>query len=305
MSRVTFPVAKGRIARATVLDACGVPAWGDKAYLASKGFVTVSITANYDDGTEISQTNADGDKCFKLPAKATLTNLSLGIVFCGVDPEFYSVASGQPKITDPQTGDVIGFRVNTGVAPIDVAWALELWSYAQGEGACDQETGDVPWAYTIWPFLTGGRVSDYTIANDAVTFGVEQAFTRDGSGWNLGPYEVVGDETGAADLLQEAIDSLDHQYGPLRTFIQPPAETDGLVPLDDPDGDPATIATAGIPGTFNGTRPDDLAELQASAITGSGGVTAWTTGQFVYLGDGSKAHWAGSGAPEPWLAGAA
>jgi hypothetical protein len=51
---------------------------------------------------------------------------------------------------------------------------------------------------------------------------------------------------------------------------------------------PATIATAGIPGGFNGTPPQTLAGM--SSVTASP-QTAWTTGQYVVLGDSSHAHW--------------
>lgn len=54
-----------------------------------------------------------------------------------------------------------------------------------------------------------------------------------------------------------------------------------------------TGATAGTPGAFTpagANLPDTLADLQASAIVASP-ATAWTTGQFVVLGDSSHAYW--------------
>jgi hypothetical protein len=54
---------------------------------------------------------------------------------------------------------------------------------------------------------------------------------------------------------------------------------------------PATTATAGTPGSFNGTPPANLAA--ASTVTASP-TTAWTTGQYVVLGDNSHAHWDGA-----------
>ena len=54
-----------------------------------------------------------------------------------------------------------------------------------------------------------------------------------------------------------------------------------------------TGATAGAPGAFTpagANLPDTLADLQASAIVASP-ATAWTTGQFVVLGDSSHAYW--------------
>jgi hypothetical protein len=56
-------------------------------------------------------------------------------------------------------------------------------------------------------------------------------------------------------------------------------------------GTPATTATAGTPGSFNGTAPANLAGM--SGITASP-ATAWTTGQYVVLGDASHANWDGS-----------
>jgi hypothetical protein len=136
-----------------------------------------------------------------------------------------------------------------------------------------------------------------------VTFQITGMITKDAGFTDL-PYEVASDSLGAAQALFDAIDAMDHQIT-FRTVIAPPENTTGLVPLDDPDTSAATTATAGTPGTFNGVRPFDIAAIRASSIAGSGGVTAWTTGQFVYLGDGSKTHWAGSGATPKWVVGPA
>lgn len=298
MSSISFPVIGAHIMRGTALDSCGRPAYGDKAQIASEGFVSIAVTANYDDGTEKVVTNAGGKKCVNRPASPEFLNYSLDITFCGADPDFYTLATGMPKILDPATGDTIGYKTNRGVRPMDVAWALEAWSDAQGTIACD-ESGLVPWGYGIWPFLSGARVGDYTLEDNAVTFTVNQAITRDGTGWGIGPYNVLRDAGGVPGPLFDALDVLDHDLRSYTT-VPPPEATGGLIPLDDPDGAPATTATAGIPGTWNGIRPADLAALQAGGITASP-ATAWTTGQFVYLGDGSRAHWTSSA----WAAGAA
>ena len=65
----------------------------------------------------------------------------------------------------------------------------------------------------------------------------------------------------------------------------------------------ATGATAGTPGTYTpaGTDgPDSLAALQASGVTASP-ATAWTTGQYIELDDGTHAYWDGNS----WEAGEA
>lgn len=56
----------------------------------------------------------------------------------------------------------------------------------------------------------------------------------------------------------------------------------------------ATGVTAGTPGSFtpSGAVPANLTALQALGALGQS--TAWTTGQYVSLGDASKAHWGGA-----------
>lgn len=299
MSTVRYPLVSGRVARVTRQDSCGRPAYGDKAQVTTEGIVTIAQTANYDDGTEIAVTNMGGKKCVSKAAEPELTNLSVDVTFCEVDPDIYTAMTGFPKIVDPITGDTIGFRVNRGIRPSDVRNGLELWMDAQGSQGCEPG-GDVPYGYLLWPYLSGGRVGDYTIeSGSAVTFSITGMTTNDGSQWAEGPYDVVTDSLGAPAPLQEPVDSLDHQWV-LVTTVAPPEPTDGLIPLDDPDSPVATVATAGSPGTWDGIRPDDFTALDASAITASPS-TAWTTGQSVILGDGSKANWTGT----DWEAGAA
>lgn len=296
MSNVPFPIVGGRVMRATRLDRCGVPVWGDRAQIATEGYVSVAQTANYDDGNEKTVTNAQGKKCVYRPANAELTNLSLAVVFCQVDPEFYTALTGFPAEYDAETGDVVGFRIDRSVRPLDVGVALEVWADAQGTAGCD-EGADVPYGYFLWPFLSGGRVGDYTIEDNAVTFSVTGMVTRDGSKWGVGPYDVVTDDAGDPAPLADEVTSTQPAVV-RRTTIAPPAETYGLIPLDDPDTADATTATAGVPGTFDGVRPYDLAGM--TGITADP-TTAWTTGQSVILGDGSEAHWTGTA----WAAGAA
>jgi hypothetical protein len=67
------------------------------------------------------------------------------------------------------------------------------------------------------------------------------------------------------------------------------------------NGPPATGATAGTPGTFTpagADSPDKLAELTGVTAVPA---TAWTTGQYVLLGDGTFAHWSSTA----WVAGKA
>jgi hypothetical protein len=66
--------------------------------------------------------------------------------------------------------------------------------------------------------------------------------------------------------------------------------------------DPPTVATgadAGAPGTFTPTGAPPPQDLAALASVTANPTTAWTTGQFVSLGDGSSATWDGTA----WISG--
>lgn len=67
---------------------------------------------------------------------------------------------------------------------------------------------------------------------------------------------------------------------------------------DGGGGNPSTTATAGAPGTFDGDTPADLTALDSITADPS---TAWDTGDYVELGDGSDAYWDGTA----WQAGEA
>lgn len=294
MTSVVFPVVGGRIARTTVLDSCGRPAYGDRAQIASEGLVSVAQTANYDDGSDKTVTNFGGRKCVFVKAKAELTDVGIDVTFCAMDPDYYTALTGFPREVDPVTGNTVGYRIDRDVLPSDVSIALELWTDAGGTIGCDDEGGET-YGYLLWPFMTGGRVGDYTIEDNAVTFQVTGLTSKDGSQWGIGPYNVITDAAGQPSGLLRAI-------GPKEPFLQrltsvpPPEETAGLVPLDDPDEPDATGATAGIPGVFTpegSVRPFDLEALIDADLDASPS-TAWTTGQHVILGDGSYANWSGT-----------
>lgn len=64
-------------------------------------------------------------------------------------------------------------------------------------------------------------------------------------------------------------------------------------------GPVATGATAGTPGSFTPANSDTPNALSLMTGVTASPATAWTTGQYVVLGDGSFANWTGSA----WAAG--
>lgn len=294
MSSRSLPLINLAVVRATIVDRCGRPLFGNRARVVSEGLASIAVTMNYDDGEEVVINNGANKRCAYKKPRATFINAGVDATFACVDPDLYTVLSGMPPIIDPLTGDTIGWDVDESIYPDDVFVSLDGWSESIGTIECDED-GNVPWGYFLWPLLSGGRVGDYSLEAGAVSFSVTGMTTNPGSLWAEGPYRVQGDDTGAAGFLQDPVLPTTHQRM-FRTLVQPPAETPGLAPLDDPNSALATGATAGLPGTFtpaNRRRPDDFAALVGGSVLASP-TSAWTTGQRIILMDGSEAHWSGT-----------
>jgi len=288
-----FALVRGRVMRVTRLDGCGGVVLGAGSTVVSDGFITVTLTANTDEGTAISVTNAAGKICILDEPCPQFTGYTVEVAFCGVDPDLYEMMTGQPLIQDG-AGNSVGFRMNSGIDACDSGFGLELWSNVPA--AVCEPGQSVQYGYFLIPFLRGGVIGDFTIGNDAVNFTLSGATSKDGSLWGVGPYDVVQDENNLAGPLLEAVDTKDHLLVQL-TGVAPPEPTCGGAEL----GTLATGADAGTPGIYtppNSYGPEDFADMGSLTASPS---TAWTSGQHIVLGDGSVAHWDGTA----WVTGSA
>ena len=300
----SFPLVRGHMMRVTKVDGCCSPDFGPDNMVVTEGFVSVALTANINEGEEITVTNASGKTCVRDPAAAEFQGYGVEITFCEVSPCLFSIVTGQPAVVDAN-GEVVGFRMNSSVSLTGSGFALEVWMGVPGV-ACTGEGG--AYGYLLLPCLQGGVVGDFTIENAAVTFTVTGAATKDGNGWGVGPYDVVPDTDGVTPApLPDPLDGNDHLYV-VFTTIAPPDVTDGCAELEPP-ANAATGATAGTPGTWTpggSTPPTNVANLIAgSPVTVTASPTsAWTAGQYVQTGTAGaagEANWNGTG----WEAGRA
>jgi hypothetical protein len=276
--------------RVTALDGCGRPRSGACAAIISEGFVSVAFTAVTDTGTEISVLNAAGKQCIRDTPCPVFNGYTVEITFCEVNPLLYAMVSGQGALFDAQSGAGNGFTMNSDVSACDSGFALELWSNVPGV-ACAAAGAQGSFGYLLVPFLQGGVIGDFTIQNDAVSFVLTGAATKTGSGWDIGPYDVINDDTGAAAPLTNPIKSGDHLLVQLTEVAPPEASCDC-----QSVGVPATGASAGSPGTFTPTdsyAPYDLAHAISGGLTATP-TSAWTSGQYIVLGDHSRATWDGT-----------
>jgi hypothetical protein len=279
--------------RVTRLDGCGRPDESDPdaVQVTTDGFVSIEVTANTEEGDAITVTNAAGRVCVNQQPCPTFNGYAVNITFCDVDPDLFALTTGMPSVLDGN-GDGVGFRVNSDISVCDSGYALEVWSKVPGVVCDPGGGGEVTSGYLLFPFLQGGVFGDFTIENDAVSFNVQGATTKTGSGWGVGPYDVILDDTGTAGPLLAPIEKGDHLHVQL-TEVAPPQPSCGAGPLVIVD---ATGATAGTPGTYapaGAQAPADLADLRSQGVTATP-TTAWTAGQSIELNDGSDAHWDGN-----------
>jgi hypothetical protein len=280
--------------RATRLDGCGRVKDAECSAIVSEGFVSVAFTANIDEGEEITVTNAAGKVCVRDAPVASLTGYSLTITFCEVNPDLYAMMTGQQTVFDAE-GEAVGFRVNSDVDASQSGFALELWSNTPGvECDAEDEGAAGSFGYVLVPFIKGGVLGDFTLENGAVTFTLQNATTKTGSAWGVGPYDVVPGVGGTPGKLLDPIESGDHLHIQLTSVAPPEPGCSCLT-----SGPKSTGATAGTPATLtpaNSYPPDNFEELDTGGthlLTASPS-TAWTSGQYVVLGDGTFAHWNGT-----------
>lgn len=281
-----FSLIRGRVMRVTKLDACGAKILGPDSVVVTDGFVSIQYTANTTQGNAITLTNANGKDCVSDTPAPQFTGYTVQAAFCGVEPVLFSMLTGQPVVYAADATTAIGFEETTDVDLDNFAFAIEVWSSVP-KGAC--ESGTQEYGYFLLPFVKGGVFTDTTIQNDAVDFGIQNAVTKDGQGWGVGPFDVELDDSDAAGPLNVALGTNAHRRV-MKTKVAPPAAADGAQAL----GVPATGGVAGIPGHYTPTNsfaPLNLAGL--SGVTASPS-SAWTTGQYILLRDGSKAHWTSS-----------
>lgn len=280
-----FNLIRGRRLRATKLDGCGNVLLGPDSTVVTKGFISVTFTPNNTTADAVSVTNAGGEECVGEPAKSRFANYTVAGSFCGVMPELFSMMTGMPVVRRGEELDAVGIRINSQIDVDLTGFALEVWSTVP-QGACDA-SGNVQYGYFLLPFIKGGTLGAVTIENGAINFTLENATTRDGNQWGVGPYDVeIDPDTDLDSPLLEALDENDHKLI-IKVGVAPPDPTDGAVAL----GVPATGATQGAPATLtpaNSYAPFDLAGL--SGVTANP-LTAWASGNYVRLRDGSTAYW--------------
>lgn len=210
--------------RATRVDACGAPVTGTATSSAvSEGFVSIGLTANYEDGTDYTTKTAAGKLCVSEIGARQLTRYSTEIAFCEVDPELFELVGGIRLVTN-YAGTSVGFAIDRD--PQGDNFALEVWTKVPTDPDADCDPGGSGnYLYWLLPFLGDGTLGDFTIEDGTATFTI-QANTKYGNGWGRGPatgYNVVTvDGIGTAGrIASPGVLASEHIYQRI-TSIAPP-----------------------------------------------------------------------------------
>lgn len=254
MSTKCFAPILGKRLRVTELDECGRITPTSRSIVTS-GFVTVSLSAEVEEGTEIVVRNAAGQICINEKLADSFKRLNVELTFCGVNPSLLAMVTNAKEYED-HAGDVAGFTIAEG--EMTGKFALELWT-----GLTGQECGDEGEAsgYLLLPLVNSGTLADLEIGGeDAINFGLTNSTTKGGNSWGVGPLNVVLD-TGAPAKLPTALDPLDHMLMIDTELAPPPA-----------DCEPTTVGGATI--TTVAPATGDVAGGTVVTVTGTGFTTA-------------------------------
>lgn len=243
---------RGRRMRATLVDLNGRPVIGDDTAVVTKGFITVAMTTNMEEGEAVSQTNASGETCIAEPAIPQFMGIGVEATFCEVDFALFNLLTGQELVFD-ENGTVVGITESSNIDLSAVNFALELWLGTANDDNAPVEGSQGKFGYVLLPFLGGGIIGDYTIENAAITFTISNMNTKNGAGWGSGPY-AVDIVNGVPSPLFQPLKSADHR----RTMVvevAPPKAYSGAIPVLDPANTALTDITAEVTGKTAALTP--------------------------------------------------
>lgn len=231
-------VVRGKVARVTKVDRCGMPLAGEGNLIVTDGFVRVRYTPNMEDGEDKVIKNANGDVCVADRTAPSYKWWDIEAEFCEVDPELFGLATGQAMVLD-HAQEAKGLRFSKKV-PVNEGIALEVWSGTAGDD-CDTPLDDsilesepvFSYGYWLAPAIVEGVISEIEISADAATFTLTGRAVS-GPRWGRGPFDVVAqDEANTPGRLLEPIRKDDFVHVEEVT-IAPPSPVRGATALEIP-----------------------------------------------------------------------
>lgn len=214
-------MVRGSGLRITELDRCGeIP--DTVRFATSKSVVRVRINEVTEPGqNQLLRADNEEPRVRLADSDATI-RYTIDIEFIRVDPGVLSLVSGVPVVINA-AGNIAGFDAQTKLSP--VGFGLEVWARLAGSACAD---GERQYGYTLFPYLKGGRLDGFTVANNTVSFNLTGAQTRRLPRWGVGPYDITGPWQRLLTPVEPGTN-----WRTFTTTFPPPEQTDGTVEFED------------------------------------------------------------------------
>jgi hypothetical protein len=144
------------------------------SYVLTSDFISLSFTAEVNEGIDIEQVGGDGTICASYRGPDTLKRVNIELAICNPDPEASEILAGGTLLTD--AGVTVGYAPpQVGVNGNPNGAAIEVWSRAIVNGKAD---GTKPYWHWVLPYTIMAPSGDRALENGqlATTF----------SGWGVG-----------------------------------------------------------------------------------------------------------------------
>jgi len=242
---------RGRVLRATRLDACGRPVEGECGQVVSDGFITVNMSPEVEEGTETIQRKANGQICISDKAPDVIKWYTVTVTFCAVDIDLVTMINPTWQKLLSEDGETIGWAESDEFSDTE-GFALEVWMNASGvESVCDNPDAEGSFGYVLLPWLVGGTVGELEIADGAVTFEFTGR-TKRSSRWGVGPYNIRLNPLTSAPAQLPSVVQPSQQRLFLLTSLAPPESVCGCQTLT-PVPPPALEITSAVEGATDTT----------------------------------------------------
>ncbi|WP_052428608.1 hypothetical protein [Actinopolyspora erythraea] len=246
MASNCFTPIRGRRMRLTRVDNVGRPIYGTCSSVTTKGFVSVDISSENEDGEETTVKTASGELCVSEKSCDQLKWYTVEMVFCLVDPDLATLVNPMWETLYDYRGDSIGWA-ETYTQNCETGFALEVWCDVTGYTPQDPHAQGA-WLYYLLPFVIGGNVGDETIENGALNLTLSGR-TKKATGWGRGPYPVMLNPPATAGAAPQPGPLLtpigpDEPRRRFLTTVRPPDPQCGCQPLSAPDGPSFSVTEA-------------------------------------------------------------
>lgn len=264
---------------------------GGYPVLTTKGFITASFSPQFEEGDEINEKAADGSVCVAWKADDSLTRLDFSLSLCSPEPEVAAMIAGGSVIKD-DNDEIIGYSSVAVGSVVGQPVAIEIWSIANIGG---KPAADKPYWHWVFPYVKVRYEGDREFTNGMLA----NEFTGQALGNSSLANTGLNPAISGTDNFVTYREALVNPFSYVRSDTAPTGNSlfNGSFPATGSDITPYLLATsvsAGTPGSFGpsgATPPSNLSALRALGALGA--TTAWTTGQYVVLGDTTYAFWDG------------